>query len=140
MYELLKFWKGENSILGKSLNFFTIASSDVLYLSILSFKISNNGKNTKIPKSHLTLYQNVLLIFYLQIWELFSTISNFYNLCFELMSWNLNNVSNRPNEGSTIPQSLPLRVEPIKYLCQPFKFPCIMCNHGHWNCLTKFDV
>jgi hypothetical protein len=37
MYGLLKFWKGEKSILGKSSNFFTTASSDFfnIYLSLI---------------------------------------------------------------------------------------------------------
>jgi hypothetical protein len=29
-----------------------------------------------------------------------------------------------------------------KIPCQPFKFLCIICNHGHWfvNCPIRFDV
>ncbi len=65
-----------------------------LYFSILNFKIVQHWKNYQIPKipSSPSSYQNVLLIFYLEFWELFITILNFNNLCFELMSWNLNNV------------------------------------------------
>jgi hypothetical protein len=102
MYELLKFWKEKKSILDKSLNFFTTANSIFLiYLSTPNFKTVQHWKkitnSQKIP-SYLSSYQNVLLVFYFQFWELFITISDFNNLCFELT-----NVSDGPNEVATIP-------------------------------------
>ncbi len=141
IYELLKFWKGEKSILGKSLNYFTTTRSDFLYLFILNLKIPDIGKNTKIP-SYPSSYQNVLFIFYFQFWELFITISNFNNLCFELMRCNLKNVSNGPNERIHHSIVSPLEGKANKIPCQPFEFPCIMCNHVHWfvNCPIRFDV
>jgi hypothetical protein len=88
MFELLKFWKGKKSNLGKSLNLFTTANFDFSYLSIFNFKTIQHWKKHQIPKipSYPSFYQNILLIFYLQFWELFITISDFNNLCFELMN------------------------------------------------------
>jgi hypothetical protein len=125
------------------LNFFTTASSDFLYLSIFSFKISNIGKNTKIPKSHLTLPLIKMSYSYF-IFNFENCSSLFQILIIYALNWWTRTWTMCQTDQMKDPpfHSLSPKGRANKIPCQPFKFLCIICNHGHWfvNCPIRFDV
>jgi hypothetical protein len=85
MYGLLKFWKGKKSILGKTLNFFTIVSSDFLIFIYPCFKKYPTLEET--PKSHFTPpFNKISYSYFIFNLKIVHHYFKFNNLCFELIN------------------------------------------------------